>query len=90
MSCSKWRWKEVCDSEVCVGDCDVCHFDPIEGTCMSCKWNKAVVDEVDFHGSKAYLHSYECVHPDGDRCEDNEFWEGTNETETDRESVAVY
>lgn len=24
MSCSKWRWTEICDTRPCPGDCDLC------------------------------------------------------------------
>ena len=28
MSVSKWRYTEACDGRPCVGDCDLCSFDP--------------------------------------------------------------
>lgn len=28
MSCSLWRWSPACDDELCVGDCDLCGFEP--------------------------------------------------------------
>ena len=30
MSCSLWRWSPACDDELCVGDCDLCGFEPEE------------------------------------------------------------
>ena len=34
MSCSLWRWTEACKdhADECVGDCDLCSFDPEEKT----------------------------------------------------------
>lgn len=26
MSCSLWRWAEICDHRPCVGDCDLCDY----------------------------------------------------------------
>lgn len=28
MSCSLYRWQEICDERDCPGDCDLCGFDP--------------------------------------------------------------
>lgn len=28
MSCSLYRWTEECDRKECVGDCDLCKFEP--------------------------------------------------------------
>lgn len=28
MSVSLWRWSPECDDELCVGDCDLCGFEP--------------------------------------------------------------
>ena len=42
MSCSKWRYTEACDGRPCVGDCDLCSFDPIEEKCRSCKHDNEV------------------------------------------------
>ena len=30
MSCSLYRYSEKCDGRPCVGDCDLCDFDPEE------------------------------------------------------------
>ena len=34
MSCSKWRYTPACDDHMdeCVGDCDLCSFEPVEMT----------------------------------------------------------
>ena len=30
VSVSLWRWSPECDEELCVGDCDLCGFEPEE------------------------------------------------------------
>ena len=75
MSCSKWRYTSMCDGRFCLGDCDLCDYDPIEAKCESCKWHKRIEDSVPYGSTSVILASFDCLHPNGWECEDNEFYE---------------
>lgn len=40
MSCSLWRWTEICDHRPCPGDCDECGY-PDEEEGVPDGWNTA-------------------------------------------------
>ena len=80
MSCSLWRWTEQCEGRLCVGDCDLCDFEPIELKepmyCPFCGKNNFEIEDEETYYKLVGQNGNACLNIRCKNCE-IDMWEHT-------------